>query len=79
MVSSTEDKRKPSDELLSLLAHNVKLLRKNKNLSQEKLGELCDFHSTFISMIERSQRNITISTLEIVANALGVKAYELLK
>ena len=49
-----------------------------KGLSQEKLGKICNFHPTFISMIEKKQRNVTISTLEIVANALGVETYELL-
>lgn len=79
MTNQKEDKRKPSNELLALLALNVKSLRKSKNLSQEKLGELCDFHSTFISLIERQQRNVTISTLEVIAKALEVETHELIK
>ena len=79
MQVKSEDKRKPSEQLLAILAKNVKTLREEKQLSQERLGELCDFHPTFISMIERKQRNVTISTLEIVASALGVEPYQLLQ
>ena len=79
MQVKNEDKRKPSDELLAILAKNVRALREERKLSQEGLGELCDFHPTFISLIERRQRNVTISTLEIVARALGVKPYQLLQ
>jgi transcriptional regulator with XRE-family HTH domain len=73
------DKRKPTEGLLNTLASNVKRLRKDKNLTQEDLGDQCGFHPTFISLIERRQRNVTISTLEIIANALNVTPSELLK
>lgn len=79
MTNRLEDKRKPSDELLAQLALNIKTLRKSKKLTQEKLGELCNFHPTFISLIERQQRNVTISTLEVIAKALEIEVYELLK
>lgn len=73
-----DDKRKPSEELLVVLAKNVKRLREERKMTQESLGGVCDFHPTFISMIERKQRNVTISTLEIIARALDVDTYELL-
>jgi transcriptional regulator with XRE-family HTH domain len=73
------DKRKPSDELLEALSKNVRRLRKERSMTQESLGEACDFHPTFISLVERRQRNVTISTLEIIASALEVNTYELLK
>jgi len=73
------EKRKPSGELLTALAGNVRQLREARGLTQEALGEACDFHPTFISLIERKQRNVTISTLEIVAAALGVDVHELIK
>jgi len=74
-----DEKRKPSDKLLTVLAENVRRLREDRGLTQEALGEACDFHPTFISLIERKQRNVTISTLEIIARALGVDVYELIK
>ncbi|MES9853631.1 MAG: helix-turn-helix transcriptional regulator [Candidatus Thiodiazotropha sp. L084R] len=74
-----DDKRKPSEKLLATLAKNVKRLREERGLTQEGLGFACDFHPTFISLVERRQRNVTISTLEIIARALDVETFELLK
>jgi len=79
VLEKNADKRKPTDELLTILADNVRQLRKEQGLTQEDLGDACDFHPTFISLIERKQRNVTISTLEVLARALGVKSFELLK
>ena len=73
------EKRKPSNKLLSVLAKNVKQIREARGLTQEVLGEACDLHPTFISLIECKQRNVTISTLEIIADALGVEVYELIQ
>ncbi len=78
-ADNNNEKRKPSDKLLTVLSKNVKRLRETRGLTQEALGEACDFHPTFISLIERKQRNVTISTLEIIARALGVEVYELIK
>ena len=78
-ADKNDEKRKPSDKLLTVLSENVKQLRESRGLTQEALGEACDFHPTFISLIERKQRNVTISTLEIIAKALSVDVYELIK
>lgn len=77
-IATDAEKRKPSDELLTTLARNLKALREFHGLSQEKLGEKCGYHPTFISMVERKQRNVTISTLEIFAMALKVDTFQLL-
>ncbi|MES9929785.1 MAG: helix-turn-helix transcriptional regulator [Candidatus Thiodiazotropha sp. 6PDIVS] len=74
-----DDKRKSSEELLATLANSVKQLREERGLTQEGLGVACDIHPTVISLVERRQRNVTISTLEIIASALGVETFELLK
>ena len=58
-----DDKRNPSDELLAILAKNVKRLRKERDFTQATFSELCGFYPTFLSMVERKQRNVTISTL----------------
>lgn len=80
MVSNKEeDKRQPSDELLGILAVNVKKLRKARGFTQEDLGDACNFHPTFISMVERRKRNITINTLEVFAKVLGVEPFQLLQ
>ena len=64
--------------LQAIVAANVKRLRLRLGLSQEQLAEVCGDHRTYIGSIERGERNITISTLEAVAVALGVKPADLL-
>jgi transcriptional regulator with XRE-family HTH domain len=70
--------RKPGMELRKVLAQNVRAYRRAKKLSQEDLADLCGLHRTYVGSIERSERNVTISSLEVVAKALGVSVPELL-
>jgi transcriptional regulator with XRE-family HTH domain len=70
--------RSPSKKLVTTLANNVRHLRKMKNISQEELADLCEIHRTYIGSVERSERNVTLSTLELLANALGVSVTQLL-
>lgn len=70
--------RSPSKQIVSTLANNVRCLRKAKNISQEELGDLCGIHRTYIGSVERCERNVTLSTLELLANALGVSVTQLL-
>ena len=55
----------------------VKELRKQKNISQEKLAELAGLHRTYIGMIERGEKNLTILNIEKIALALNVKIIDL--
>lgn len=57
--------------LLQILADNLRAFRKRKRLSQEKLAELCGYHRTYIGSIERCERNVSLSTLSALADALG--------
>lgn len=70
--------RKSSDSLRGVLAENIKTFRKKKGASQEELAELCGLHRTYIGSVERHERNVTLSTLEVLAATLGVTVPELL-
>jgi len=70
--------RKPSSQLRRILASNVRSYRKTHGLSQEALADACDLHRTYIGSIERCERNVTLSTLEVLAAALHVSVPELL-
>lgn len=61
------------------LARNLRRLRVARELSQEKLAEHAGFHRTFVSQIERERNNISIDSIERLAEALGVDPLELLK
>ncbi|MEY3867353.1 MAG: hypothetical protein RLZZ338_1244 [Cyanobacteriota bacterium] len=73
-----EHLRKPSLRMTQILADNVRAYRKGQNLSQEALAHICDLHRTYIGSVERGERNVTLSTLEVIAQALGVSVPELL-
>jgi transcriptional regulator with XRE-family HTH domain len=49
------------------------------HLSQEELGELANFHRTYVSQLECCKANISIDGLERIARILGVDTVELLQ
>lgn len=53
--------------------------RIHKNLSQERLGELANLHRTYIGMVERGEKNITLSNIKKISIALNVTLEELFK
>jgi len=59
-------------------SHNVALVRRLKNLSQEKVAEMADLHRTYIGQIERGDVTPTLDTAERVAHALGMELWETL-
>jgi transcriptional regulator with XRE-family HTH domain len=70
--------RKPGAEIRKALAGNVRALRARLGISQEELADLCDLHRTYVGAIERAERNVTLSTLELFSKALGVSVPDLL-
>lgn len=69
---------KPNNSLNKVFAQNLRKKRKEKNLSQEDLADLCELHRTYIGSVERGERNITLSTLERIAESLNIDVCELL-
>lgn len=61
-----------------IFAKRIREIRILNGLSQEKLAELSDLHRTYISSVERGERNISIDNMERLAIALGVDLRELL-
>ena len=64
--------------LRHILAKNLREHRKKKGISQEDLAEVSGLHRTYIGSVERSERNVTLSTLHSLAAALKVSPNELL-
>jgi len=66
-------------ELLKKFGDKVREIRKEKGLSQEELGFKCNLHRTYIGMIERAEKNITLINIEKIANALNISVSFLLE
>jgi transcriptional regulator with XRE-family HTH domain len=61
-----------------VFASNLKYLRLERGLSQEKLADLARLHRNYVGSVERGERNISIDNIEKLAGALGVPTAELL-
>ena len=64
-------------EFLIEFGKKVQDLRKQLGLSQEELAYKAGFHRTYVGMIERGERNITLNNLKKLATALGIEIKDL--
>ena len=70
--------RQQNSAIIKIVADTVRDLRKSAELSQEELAHEARVDRTYISQVERRQRNITITVLAKIAEALGVPPERLL-
>lgn len=66
-------------DVLVKFGQKVRLERQKRRLSQEKLAELADVHRTYIGMIERAEKNITLTNVAKLATALDITLEELFR
>lgn len=77
-MRKSRSQRKPSSPLLAVLASNIRAFREENGLSQEDFADICGLHRTYVGSIERSERNVSLSTLEVFSAVLGVSVPQLL-
>jgi transcriptional regulator with XRE-family HTH domain len=65
-------------QFLIFLGRKIRKERVTAGISQEGLGKLAKFHRTYIGMIERGEKNITIFNLRKIAAALGLQVRDLI-
>lgn len=70
--------KEASPNLRNILAENIRAIRAQQGLSQEQLAASCGLHRTYIGSVERAERNISLSSLECIARALGLTVPQLL-
>lgn len=63
--------------ILEKFGERVREERRKKNLSQEQLAEKAGVHRTYIGMIERAEKNITLLNIQKIALALEIKISDL--
>ena len=64
--------------ILKKFGEKVRKLRREKGISQEELAHQAELHRTYIGMIERAEKNITLINIKKIANALEVNIKELI-
>ena len=67
------------DNRFEKLGERIRVIRKSKKLTIEKLGELIDKSLSYIGNIERAEGTPSLATVISIANALGVSADTLLR
>jgi transcriptional regulator with XRE-family HTH domain len=66
-------------EINEKVGSNIRILRKQKSWSQEKLASETQLHRAYIGQIERGEKNIGLINLKKIAKALGIEIIQLLK
>ena len=64
-------------DILKVFGTNVRFYRTKMGVSQEKFGEMCNLHRTYISDIERFNRSISLDNIQKIADALEIDTYKL--
>ena len=67
-----------NEHLIKAFGQRIRNLRTQKGLSQEKLAEITGFHRTYIGMVERGERNITLANIGVFADSFEMTVSRLL-
>ncbi len=68
----------PDEQLLKAFGQQIRQLRTARGLSQEQLAEQTGFHRTYIGMIERGERNLSLTNVGIFAKTFELSISDLL-
>lgn len=64
--------------LEKVFGEELRKIREEKGFSQEQLGFASDYHRTYISQLERGEKNTSLKAVFRISNALGVKPSDLI-
>ena len=67
-----------NEHLIKIFGQRIRGLRKAKNISKEKLSYDTGFHRTYIGMIERGERNISLTNMAVFAKVFEINLSQLL-
>lgn len=66
------------ETVLKNLGLKLKYERLKKGYTQESLAEKVEVHEKYISLLETGKQNVTLKTLNRIANVLEVEIYKFL-
>ena len=59
--------------ILQIFGNNIRKMRLKRNISQQELANICDLHRTYIGIVERAEKNITLLNAAKIAEGLDVE------
>jgi transcriptional regulator with XRE-family HTH domain len=65
-------------ELQRTVGRNLRAYREAKGLSQESFADLLGYHRTYVGGLERGERNLTLKSVERIADRVGLEPLALL-
>lgn len=66
-------------DLQRTLGENLRRYRVERGLSQEGFADVLGVHRTYMGGVERGERNLTLKSVERIAETLGLSPLELLR
>jgi transcriptional regulator with XRE-family HTH domain len=66
-------------DLQRILGENLRAYRQARGLSQEAFADVLGVHRTYMGSVERGERNVTLRTLERIAERIGKEPLSLLQ
>ena len=60
-----------------IFRNNLKFYKTKQGYTQEKLSEISDINTDYLSQIERGKRTPSFKRMELLANALNIDVYKL--
>ena len=70
------DGQEPMKDIRKVFGDRMKEIRLGKGVSQEALAAAADLHRTYVSSVERGERNVSIVNIARLADALNVPIRE---
>lgn len=64
---------------LQKIGETIRAFRVQRNISQEVLANKANVHRTYVGMVERGEKNITVNTLRKFVDALGITLKDFFK
>ncbi|OLO53227.1 transcriptional regulator [Actinomyces oris] len=66
-------------DLQKTVGRNLRAYRLERGLSQEAFADVLGVHRTYMGGVERGERNLTLKSLEKMAEQIGVEPLQLLQ
>jgi transcriptional regulator with XRE-family HTH domain len=66
------------EDIQTVVAENIKAIRKQRGISQDELAELAGLNRVHLYRLESGKQSMTLRTLKIIADTLDVKVRDLI-